>query len=155
MKNIALVIVLVCGLMQLGCGDQKKKSTELPMGIWRGVITQQGQELPFNFTLKEGKSAEKIEMILHNGTERIVIDEVTQKGDSLLITFNFFDTEIKAKIQENMLSGHYNKRYSDEHILKFRAVFNDSNRFLSNSKKPENNVTGRYQVSFLEEDGSS
>lgn len=149
------ILLLIAGLFQISCTTPKQSPEELPPGIWRGVITQQGQELPFIFTLQPGDTPEQFEMILHNGTERIVVDEVTRAGDSLLITFNFFDTEIRAAIDDKMLTGRYNKRYSDEHILDFRATFNDTTRFKMESKGLLIDVTGRYEVLFTEEDSTT
>ena len=155
MKYAYFLGIILLGLLQLSCSNQESTPQNLPLGIWRGVITQQGQELPFNFTLKAGKEATAFEMILHNGTERILVDEVTRSGDSLFITFNFFDTEIRAGIENNTLVGTYNKRYSDEHILGFRATFNDDKRFVAKNDGNTTDVAGRYQVMFVEEDGTT
>lgn len=154
MNKILLFFPIPFLILFQSCNKQNKESTALPLGIWRGVITQQGQQLPFNLTLKETSDAEKsLQMIIHNDEERIVIDEVTRKGDSLLVTFNFYDTEIRALIGNNELTGIYNKRYSENHILGFKAAFGNDQRFIIAGNDTPRSIAGRYSVIFTEENG--
>lgn len=155
--NRILLLLLVISLSYLlnSCGEKKSSSPRnVPLGIWRGVITQQGQQLPFNFTLNESSEDKgKLQMVIHNDEERILIDEVTRTDDSLFVTFNFYDTEIRASIEENKLTGIYNKRYSENHILNFEAEFGNDQRFIKSYEEPSAAVAERYSVVFTEDDG--
>jgi len=155
-ENGLINILLTCLVFffLLSCNEHNQTKIDLPLGTWKGIISQQGQELPFLF--ESSKRGGKTIITLLNGEERLEIDEVSLKGDSIYITFNFFDTEIKAKIDGQELKGAYNKRYSDGHVLPFYAKFNETDRF----QKRSNDLVGttlfeRYEVTFFEEDGSS
>ncbi|MEL6561336.1 MAG: TlpA disulfide reductase family protein [Bacteroidota bacterium] len=153
-RILTLFFALSLSLLLHSCGEKSNPPAELKLGVWRGVITQQGQQLPFNFTLQRSDGdASKLQMVIHNDEERILIDEVTRKGDSLLVTFNFFDTEIRATIDDNKLTGLYNKRYSENHILKFEAEYGNEQRFIKSVKESSAEVTGKYSVVFTEDDG--
>ena len=57
------------------------KSLLLFTGIWRATLTLPEGELPFNFEIKNVQNKTVVEII--NGEERIVVDEVSENGDSV------------------------------------------------------------------------
>ena len=61
------------------------------IGTWRGVLTTNGGELPFNFETKMQDGHLFFEII--NGTERINADEVKVIDDSVFIKMPVFDSE--------------------------------------------------------------
>jgi len=141
--------MLIAITILASCSKKSETPKNLALGLWRGEITQQGQKLPFNFTLEENsEQTGDLQLVIHNDEERIVVDEVSRKGDSLLVTFNFFDTELRLKILDNELIGIYNKRYSENHILGFRAKFGEKDRFSTTEKD-----SGINKVKFVEDDG--
>ncbi|MGB3465617.1 MAG: TlpA disulfide reductase family protein [Cyclobacteriaceae bacterium] len=151
MRHILLLFALTLSILFSGCESRKEEPVVLPMGTWRGVMTQQGQQLPFIFKLTETDTG-KLQMVLHNDTERILIDEVTRKEDSLLVTFNFYDTGLKLKIGDKRLSGVYDKRYAEGHLLGFEAIYGEEKRFKNTNQRTQN-IAGRYSVVFTESDG--
>lgn len=63
-------------------------SNKLPIGIWRGEIRRtDGNTIPFNFQTRV--SAGKIVMYVINGSERLLVDKIHQKGDSVFIDMPF------------------------------------------------------------------
>src|SRR5687767_8425938 len=55
-------------------------------GIWRGVLTTPGGELPFNFRYEYDRG--KIPaMEIYNGVDTIKISDIEQINDSLIIKF--------------------------------------------------------------------
>ena len=126
---------------------------EIPTGIWRAVISQQGKKLPFNFEIK--KEEKNYSLIIHNGEERIIVDEVVKKDDSLLITMPFFDSGFKLRYSEGKLTGNFQKYYTDDYILPFEATYNIKKRFKRNCSEPEIDITGKWEVQFKEKDGDT
>jgi hypothetical protein len=79
--------VFITPLLFFSCNNSDKYSSgEIPIGIWRAVIYQQGKELPFNFEIN--KSAETYSLIIHNGEDRILVEEITKKCDFLGVRQN-------------------------------------------------------------------
>ena len=105
-------------------------------GIYRGVLylnPEKGIELPFNFSLKyKGK---KPIITIQNADERIVVDEISLKGDSLNFKIPVFDTEFKCIRVGNNLEGewinHYKTNNNQESTkkvkIKFSCSFNSDN----------------------------
>lgn len=115
-------------------------------GIWRAVLTLPGGELPFNFDLL--KENNKIVFVIHNASERIRCDEVTVKGDSLIIRLPVFDSEFRIKADSLNMSGNW-INYSRKEVpsIEFHAVYGDQTRFHV-TKRPLVNVDGKWEAWF-------
>ncbi len=141
MKRL-LVLVVVSAIM-ISCSSKK---TELKTGPWRGLISMQGQQLPFNFEiLKEG---ETYTANLINGEEKILLDEVTVKDDSIIMPLHIFDAALIAKIEDGKLTGTFLKNYAKEASLPFEATAGDTFRF-TNEPDAAIDFTGKYAVEFI------
>ncbi len=94
MRLIGFIILLFVSKLMV--------SKNIKEGIYRGVLLideKNNIELPFNFEFKFQNK--KPIIIIHNADERIVVDEVAIKGDSLNFKMPFFGTEFKTKIVKN------------------------------------------------------
>jgi thiol-disulfide isomerase/thioredoxin len=131
-----------------GCTPDQK-SPELSPGFWRGVFQMQDQEMPFNFELF--KTGGKYAINLVNGEEKILVDDVTVRNDSLMATMHIFDSEIRAKIINDgqRLSGVFVKNYLRNYELPFSAEVNSGFRFEPISEVSQYDLNGRYAVSFV------
>ena len=124
-----------------------KQPIELKTGIWRGVITMQEHELPFIFDIQ--KQGDQFIAFLHNDTERILLDEITLRGDSVFMTLHIFDADLRAKINGNQLSGTYYKAYAPDFSLPFSATFGNEYHFARNVSEPAiPDFSGKYQLEF-------
>jgi len=130
----------------------KKESAipELKSGTWRGELTAQNNQIPFNFEVLKKDNSYKINII--NGDETLEIDEVTIKEDSLFFDLHIFDISIKAKIENTKLTGLYTKNYAENYILPFKATYGNHTRFDHNNSS--NLFDGSWETTFYEEDGS-
>ena len=89
-----LIVVIAVGLILVGCSTKP----ELKTGTWRGVVDIQGHDLPFNFEIvKDAQGGYDASLI--NGTEKLLLDEITFDQDSVVFTLHIFDSELKAKIE--------------------------------------------------------
>ena len=108
----------------------------IPEGKWRGVFhLTNGTEVPFNFEVK-GKSAATAKVYLLNGEEHFETSQEVQKGDSLFIPFDQFDTELALKINDNQLTGIFHKKDGTGRTIPVEATFGQSYRFDENGDKP-------------------
>jgi len=142
MRLIGFIILLfVSNLMQ---------SKNIKEGIYRGVLLldeKNNIELPFNFEFKFQNKKPCI--IIHNADERITVDEIIIKGDSLNFKMAVFDTEFKTKIVKNGLEGIWINHYRKEkNTISFKATFKEPKRFLFENEKPNPLFEGKWEVTF-------
>ena len=131
-------------------GCSLEKAIDLPTGIWRAEIALQGQVLPFNFELDQPED-KTYRITVHNGEERIIIDEVLIIGDSIFANMQVYDTQIRAKIGVDQLNGYWIKNYEPDHRYPFIANHNISYRFDPNPEPPTESISGKWEVQFSED----
>lgn len=139
-----LVFLLFVSLL-VSCST---KPVELKTGTWRGIIEMQNQQLPFQFDVEKKDSA--LQVYIRNGSERLLLDDVTIKGDSVAMALHVFDASLKAKIEGNQLKGTFAKNYAPDASLPFSATFGEDFRF-TNEKTTALDFSGKYQVKFFTE----
>ena len=126
----------------------------LPEGIWRAVITLQGRDLPFNFTFE--RNAGKPSVTIHNGAERLRLDEVQLKGDSVVIVMGIFDSEIRARLRNGKLEGQWLKHHpSSSYALPFKAEPGVSYRFAPAATDSKHSIAGNWRVRFQDSKGNA
>ena len=121
----------------------------LKEGIWRGQITAQDNDIPFNFSVEKNEGVYSIDLI--NGDEKLKIDEVNILGDSLFFNMHIFDISIRAKMIGDSLKGSYTKNYADNYVLPFTAVYGKKGRFDTLSSSDA--FDGTWETRFIDEDG--
>ncbi|MGC4023547.1 MAG: TlpA disulfide reductase family protein [Cyclobacteriaceae bacterium] len=140
MRSIVSLILLSTVLFSC---NQK---TELKTGTWRGVIDCQGHDLPFTFDVS--KRNDSLLVYLKNGSEKILLDEVSIFGDSVKMILHIFDAELRAKIDGNSLKGTFVKNYAPQANQPFSATFGEDFRFAKNTQEKTTDYSGKYQIEF-------
>jgi thiol-disulfide isomerase/thioredoxin len=139
---------LLLAIMLLSC--LTGATAKIRTGVYRGVLTldpTQGVELPFNFEVVY--RSKKPLIIIRNADERIEVDEITIKGDSVNFRMPVFDTEFRTVRKGNNLEGIWINHYrTNKNIIPFRAEFGEKHRFLNESPNVDANVHGRWEVTF-------
>ncbi len=125
------------------------QTAELKTGTWRGLISMQGQELPFIFSVE--KTENKYQAFLHNATEKILLDEISVTGDSVEMVLHIFDASLSAKIEGDKLTGTFVKNYAPEGNLPFTATWGDDYRFAKTTDNQSLDFSGTYQLEFKSE----
>ncbi|MEP7168242.1 MAG: TlpA disulfide reductase family protein [Bacteroidota bacterium] len=116
-------------------------------GIWRATLSLPAGELPFNFELKKNNNSYSIEII--NGEEKILVNEITLKDDSLFARLSVFDSEIKVKISQQEMRGEWiNYSRKENKSIPFNAKAGISYRFFESSGDPTVSVAGRWEAHF-------
>lgn len=114
-KSIATVILFLLFLNIISA--QKALKT----GIWDGALQlNNSTQLPFNFEVKNNN--EKLSFEIINAEERIVVDEIFLKGDSVIIKMPVFDSEFRCKNTGDSLQGSWiNYSRKDKKVIPFTA----------------------------------
>ncbi len=122
-------------------------------GKWRGVFhNANGIDVPFNFEVK-GKSAATAKVYLLNGEEHFETSQPVQKGDSVIIPFDQFDTELAFKIGDSDLTGTFRKKDHSGRVIPVTATYGQDFRFNDNDEKPVGDISGKYDITFKSESG--
>jgi thiol-disulfide isomerase/thioredoxin len=125
-------------------------SQKIKNGIYRGVLvldTIENIQLPFNFEVS-GKG-KKTKIVIRNAEEKIMVNEIRQKGDSFFFKMPVFDTEFRCKIGETEWSGFWVNYYrKDKHKIPFKAFYNQPNRYLYKQGASNPVFEGRWETVF-------
>src|ERR1035438_6965218 len=127
-----------------------QQNRNLQNGLWRAVLERKdGSEIVFNFEAKD--SAGKKILYIRNAAERLLVDDIVVKGDSVFITLPFFESQLRASfINSNELKGVWLKRLVDKYqVIPFTAYYDQPFRFNAPSNAATANVAGRWAVKFL------
>ena len=147
-QKLGVFCVTLITLVMSSCEKPMPKAG-LNEGMWRGEITAQNNEIPFNFNVKKQEGIYSISLI--NGDEELEIDDVNIIGDSLFFNMHIFDISIRAEMKGDSLIGTYTKNYADNYILPFKAVHGKKGRFDNVSSS--NTFDGTWETTFFSEDG--
>jgi len=143
--------IYVLAIIGIGLSSSAQEiKTVFKTGNWLGIIQLDDashiSDMPFNFkhvVLKNGKSS--IEIL--NADEKIVVKEISIKGDSLKMKLPVFQSEIIALIQKDKLSGiYYPKGKSEGNGYNFTAFFGITDRFPAFKEKATVNVSGHWEM---------
>jgi thiol-disulfide isomerase/thioredoxin len=133
---------IACLLAILSCTPAAR---ELPTGLWRGVISLQGQELPFGLEIT--KSAAGYQAYLLNADEKILLDEISIAGDSVRLVMHVFDAALVARFDDTRLTGTFVKNYAPSGNLPFEATYDETHRFTSDTTASVD-FSGTFGVTF-------
>jgi peroxiredoxin len=155
--SIRLILLFTLSVTHIFTGCTSNTSTEnetIKKGFWRVVLQTQGQEIPF--IMEADKKDEKQVLYIINGEERILLDEITQQGDSVSIALHIFDAELVAKIQDNKMHGRFIKHDLEAPFsIPFTAEHGQKNRFEPAPSPPSYNFTGKWEVVFTNKAGEN
>jgi thiol-disulfide isomerase/thioredoxin len=126
---------------------------QLKTGTWRGILNLNGEELPFNFNVFSERSSTFCEII--NGDEKILMEPLGFKDDSVFIKFPVYDSEIRAKILGDRMEGNwYNNNRNSKNIIPFSALFGDTDRFKIVTTNNDRSFAGKHAFEFISTDAS-
>ena len=159
MKKIAsLPIKIFIPLTFLFClffTTSNAQSSQLKSGDYKFSIHRaDGQDIVFNTIVKD--SIGKKIMFIKNGSNRLLVDSIISKNDSLYIELPYFESGFAAKINaKGNLEGDWIKKSGDNvRKMPFSAIYGEKERFPI-IKKAAHNVTGRWDVTFMDDSVST
>jgi thiol-disulfide isomerase/thioredoxin len=150
-KSGSILYFFLIGIVLLSSCD--KPSIKFTPGVWRGaLITEEGIEIPFNFDVKD--TAGKYSLNIINGKELFKVDDITLTGDSIHIKMPLFDSEINGIILDNKINGVWTKHLANKDTeMTFYAKANSKWRISEKVVDTRFNVTGKWNTTFVSEDG--
>ncbi len=106
-----------------------------------------GQELPFLFDLARDSAG--WHMVVRNGEERIAVDDISLRGDSIRVRMPLFDSEFRGRVVNDCtIQGHwYNHLKGPDHRIAFTASAGAAARFPG-AAEPAADVTGQWHAVF-------
>lgn len=119
----------------------------LQVSKWHAVIHRQDENnIVFNFEKRQEKN--HTVLFILNAGERLRVDSVRFKDDSVFIKMPVFESSFKAKISGNRWNGIWIKGTSHaEQIMPFTAE-KDSERFVLTDGTAKINISGRWAARF-------
>jgi len=135
----------------VGCYPAK---VELENGVWRGVFrTDSAIEIPFNFEVYDSAGTKQIAFL--NAKERLNINEVSLIGDSVIIKTPLYETEIRAQLSANGMTGTWTRHFPDKiQHMSFEAKPNTTWRFIKNPRAAKENIADKWSVLFINDNGT-
>ncbi|SHJ02554.1 Peroxiredoxin [Hymenobacter daecheongensis DSM 21074] len=172
MKHALSVRPLLAGLslsLAVGaCQSDKKAETAatgnpaaaaadmvLTAGPWRGVLSAQGQEIPFLFDVADADG--KPTVTLRNGEERLKLDEITTAGDSTTIRLGVFDAALVVRADgADKVKGAWVKYDGKEpYRVPFAATRGEQKLFKVTANQKPVSFDGTWKVTFRGDDGET
>ena len=145
-KVIPLIILFCISFTISYAQNNQLKSGNYQFRIHR----TDGHDIVFNTIVKD--SLGKKIMYIKNGSNRLFVDSIIAKQDSVFIELPYFESGFAAKINTNgNLDGDWIKKSGDKvRRVPFSAIFGEKKRFPV-SRKATQNVTGRWDVTFRQD----
>lgn len=123
----------------------------LATGWWRASLQRQdGKTIDFNFEVVNQKSTQ--EWYIRNAGERIRVSDIQWDHDSLLVHMPVFESQFRLHYEKaGVLRGLWIRATSSgEQVMPVTAQAGESKRFPGPDKAPGNTVTGRWDVTFAD-----
>lgn len=137
MRQITLLLITI---FVLSC-KQEQSTQFLTAETYRAQLqVDDSTTLPFLFKVKDANTLE-----IYNAEEVIAVDEIEYKNDSVLIQMPVFESYIKAKIQDQQLTGQYITEGKDRSVL-FTAA--PAKTRFETTAKPNTIITGNWETTF-------
>ena len=147
----SLFNLVVCLFLSTICFCQLPKS-----GSWRGEINHIGGKLPFNFIIGDKPSKTKVDIRIQNGSEKANLGDGFYRGDSLVIPFDLYDSELVGLLKNpQSMSGFWQKKRNGKTLYRipFEASSGSEVRF-SNLMPSKINVSGKYSADFWSDESN-
>jgi peroxiredoxin len=146
---------LLLGLLTawvMACGPEDRK---LKTGTWRGVLHVARQQVPFLLEVATNASGQPIAYLV-NGEERILLDKIQVRGDSVIIPLHIFDADLRARInaQEDEMQGVWTRYHLQEPFrVSFSAQLGQKHRFEAHPQAATFSYAGKWDVVFKDAAG--
>jgi thiol-disulfide isomerase/thioredoxin len=149
-KNGLLLLLLAAWVT--GCVPRDKK---LKTGTWRGVLHIANQQVPFLMEVVTSPSGQPLAYLI-NGQERILLDDIQVRGDSVKIPLHIFDADLRARINEteDELKGVWTRYHLQQPFrISFSAHLGQEHRFEQHPKPATFSYAGKWDVVFTDAAG--
>lgn len=151
-----LIFFILAGFLMVGCDAPQEArqtgdtSTEAGSSeTWRVVIELPGIELPVQLHLSNDFST----AWFSNGSERVMVPEISSKGQQLVLRFPAFNNTFELVQTGDRMAGTLTLvKRGYEQVMPVVATRGNEQRFAVETA-PEINVTGRWETVFTDANG--
>lgn len=160
-----LLASLTLAISAAALADSPMPRPQLELGRWRAWLDCPGGELPFALEIVAPATDDKpfgITAFIRNGEERMEIPVVKWEGQELVLSIDYYDAHLRAKVSENgkRLDGGFTKtRSTGVARMPFHAAFGAGDRFTPEGPRTRDlRAIGarRWNVRFAEDpDGAA
>jgi thiol-disulfide isomerase/thioredoxin len=153
-RLLLLYILILSACSGVQRTEEQQAINDLPDATWRAVMApNDSTEIPF--VLKTSHNMDgQLQFTLVNGEEELILDEYEFKEDSLIISLLSFDTDLRLKVEDDKLIGtHARYWYDQPYVIPITCYKDDERRFILNKPEPIANISGTWDVEFLNEEG--
>lgn len=146
--NLAFVLPFLIFTI-LSCTE---KSQDFSTGTWRATIkNESGTEVPFNFEVTDSAGIKKLYIL--NADDRMRVDDILVKEDSITIKLPLFDSEIKAAFTADGFKGQWIRHLADNDVsMEINASKDVSYRFFKENPDAEDQISGRWSTTIVSQD---
>jgi peroxiredoxin len=133
-----------------------QKNLAPQMGPWRVEMKHFSGKLPFNFIVNQGKTSQTFKINIQNGSEKFSLGESFFRGDSLVIPFDLYDSEIVGLLTSSQkLNGYWIMKRDGKAIFRIplEAIYGSTERY-SNLKPSKINVSGNWMADFWSDENT-
>lgn len=124
------------------------------VGPWLLTLDLNGNTLPVNVLF--AKKSETYSLVFTNGEERIEVDEVEVKDDSIWVTMPLYDSKFFGKLSRNGVDGRWvNYVKGKDYSIPFKAEFGVADRFPRDEDGICADLGGKWEVEFQYKDSST
>lgn len=133
---------LLLAIALVSCQSKTSDKT-IKVGDYIGVFeVMDAKQLPFNFEVLS-----KDKLVISNAEERIEVDEIVYRNDSVFIMLPYFETYFAGVFDGDNLSGKFFEESRDR-IVPFYMEYNTDKRFDFDMKRPPSNLDGSWEMVF-------
>ena len=118
------------------------------------LIREDGNEIVFTMVASEQKGKQK--WVIHNAGERITVDSIIKKGDSVFVEMPLFDSRMRLHVSpDKSMTGTWTRAITaGTAAMPVKATPGINYRFQPVKGKAARNISGRYAVEFFRPGGS-
>lgn len=141
LKHVLFILCLILA------GVAQSKPIKLKSGIWyTSIALSEKDQLPI--LIEVNKTKKETNFCIFNGSEHILLDQVTIEKDSLFIQFPAFASEFRMKVHSSKyVSGRwYNYAKKGNYFLPFWSKFEHKTKYPI--ENPSIDISGRWEVTF-------
>lgn len=130
------------------------QQTKISKIEYRALI-KRADNLPIVFNISESNAKGKISWIIKNADEKILVNKIDNKSDSLIIELPFFEAFLLLKKIPTGYIGIWNKQISKGSQSMTIQISRGSDRLRLPSALTKFNISGRWRVNFVNDRGEN
>ncbi|MBP1614676.1 MAG: alkyl hydroperoxide reductase/Thiol specific antioxidant/Mal allergen [Bacteroidetes bacterium] len=145
--------IFLMTVLTFAVSGHSQNHPSLKQGKWYAeFITKEGN-IPFVFEVSN--AGEETVLTLINGAERVPLQGITYKEDSVFIPIQDYDTQLSGVLHGDTIDGTFRRLFANSDPgVSFRAMRSTTPRFVSIGKATTN-LDGKWNVDFVGEKGDS